>query len=150
MRTSPWTRGAFVVAVALAAVFALALFEIQRMPARSQQFPLATALPGLVLALLAIVHELRHPPPALPPDAAMTLRAAAWFGGYFGATFLVGFAPTTVLFTAVYLRREAELPWVVALAGAVAGTVGEVIFANTLHVPLPEGLLAPLLPRIGG
>jgi len=23
------------------------------------------------------------------------------------------------------------------------------LFANTLHVPLPEGLIAPLLPRIG-
>lgn len=150
MRSSPRTRGAFIVAVALAAVFAYALFEIQRMPARSQQFPLATALPGLALALLAIVHEMRHPPPALPPEAAMTLRAAVWFASYFAAIFLVGFAPTTGLFTAVYLRREAELPWPIALVGALAGTAGTVIFANTLHVPLPEGLLAPLFPRIGG
>ena len=146
----PRISGAVVVATLMAVVFAYALFEIQRLSSRSQQFPLATALPGFVVALLAIVHEIRRPPPALAPDAAMTLRALGWFAAFFAGMFVLGFMVTSAVFTAVYLWREAELRWPIAIVGAVVGTAAAMIFANTLHVPLPEGLVVPLLPRIGG
>jgi len=142
--------GALIVAIVLALIFADALFEITRLSPRSRLFPLATALPGLAVALLAVVHEIRRPPPALPPEAAMTLRALAWFAAFFAGMFVLGFTITSALFTAVYLYREAELPWPIAIGGAVAGTAVALIFASTLHVPLPEGFVAPLLPRIGG
>jgi len=142
--------GAVVAAVAMAAIFAYALFEISRLSARSQLFPFATALPGLVVALAVVVRELRQPPRPISPEGATTRRAALLFLGYFAGVFVAGFAATTAVFTALYLWREAELPWPVALVGAVAGVVTVLVFSNTLHVPLPEGLIAPLLPRIGG
>lgn len=142
--------GALVAATLMAAVFAYALFEIQRLSARSQLFPFATALPGLAVALAAIVRELRQPPRPISPEGATTRRAAAHFAAYFAGVFLAGFAATTAIFTALYLWREAELPWPIALGGAVVGVVAVLVFANTLYVPLPEGLIAPLLPRIGG
>jgi tripartite tricarboxylate transporter TctB family protein len=142
--------GALVAAIAMAAIFAYALFEIQRLSGRSQQFPLATALPGLAVALAVIVRELRQPPRPISPEGATTRRAVAHFAAYFAGVFIAGFAATTAVFTALYLWREAELPWPIALGAAVAGVVTVLVFANTLHVPLPEGLIAPLLPRIGG
>ena len=141
--------GALVAAVAMAAIFAYALFEISRLSARAQLFPLATALPGLAVALAVVVRELRQPPQPIAPEGATTRRAALLFVAYFAGVFVAGFTATTAVFTAVYLWREAELPWPIALGGAVAGVIAVVVFANTLHVPLPEGLIAPLLPRIG-
>jgi hypothetical protein len=142
--------GALIAAVAMAAIFAYALFEISRLSARAQLFPLATALPGLAVALAVIVRELRQPPRPISPESATTRRAALLFVAYFLGVFVAGFAATTAVFTALYLWREAELPWPIALGGAVAGAALVLVFANTLHVPLPEGLIAPLLPRIGG
>ena len=142
--------GAVLAAVAMAAIFAYALFEISRLSARSQLFPLATALPGLVVALAVVVRELRQPPRPISAEGATTRRAAAQFAAYFVGVFVAGFVATTAVFTAVYLWREAELPWPIALVAALAGVVTVLVFANTLHVPLPEGLIAPLLPRIGG
>jgi tripartite tricarboxylate transporter TctB family protein len=142
--------GALIAAIALAAVFAYAILEIQRLSARSQLFPLATALPGLVVALAAVARELVQPPRPISPEGATTRRAAAHFAAYFAGIFIAGCAATTAVFTALYLWREAELPWPIALGGGVAGVVAVIVFANTLHVPLPEGLIAPLLPRIGG
>lgn len=141
--------GALVAAVAMAAIFAYALFEISRLSARAQLFPLATALPGLAVALAVVVRELRQPPQPISPEGATTPRAALLFVAYFAGVFVAGFTATTAVFTAVYLWREAELPWPIALGGAVAGVIAVIVFANTLHVPLPEGLIAPLLPRIG-
>ena len=142
--------GAVLAAVAMAALFAYALLEISRLSARSQLFPLATALPGLAVALAVVVRELRQPPRPISPEGATTGRAALLFVAYFAGVFLAGFTAATAVFTALYLWREAELPWPIALVGALAGVVTVLVFANTLHVPLPEGLIAPLLPRSGG
>jgi hypothetical protein len=142
--------GAVVAAIAMAAIFAYAVLEISRLSARAQLFPLATALPGLAVALAVIVRELRQPPRPISPEGATTRRAALLFLAYFAGVFVAGFTATTAVFTALYLWREAELPLPIALAGAVAGAALVLVFANTLHVPLPEGLIAPLLPRTGG
>lgn len=144
MRERVRANGSMLFALAVALVFAYALFEAQRMSVRARGFPLATAIPGLLVALFALWREWRA---GARPNAgeSTTLRALAWFAAWFAAVFIIGFSATTAVFIAVYLWVEAELPWWAAILAAGAGLAGVYIFANTLHVPLPEGIVVPML-----
>ena len=137
--------GRIVIAFVVVALFAYALFETQRMSPRARLFPYATTIPGIAVALVALARELRSARRPGPPEAATTRAALLWFATYFAGVFVLGFVPTTAVLTALYLRREAELRWPAAVVMAAAGTAAAVIFANTLHVPLPEGILRGLI-----
>ncbi len=148
--TRRWDRAfALVLAVvfAVAASMALAWSEIARL------FPLAVALPGLILALLAIVLPPRTEPADLDeeelPGRELVRRAAmtiAWILGFFAAVYLLGFLISIPLGAVAYMRLIGRERWPITLgmaAGCWAFIYG--LFDRLLHVPLPKGELVRLV-----
>lgn len=148
--TRRWDRAfALVLALvfAVAAYLALAWSEIARL------FPLAVAIPGLVLALLAIVLPARTEP-AEPDDEDLPRRelvrrtalTIAWILGFFAAVYLFGFLVSIPLGAIAYMRLIGRERWITTLAVA-AGCWAFIyaLFDRLLRVPLPRGELLRLL-----
>lgn len=147
--TRRWDRAfalALAIVFAVAAYLALAWSEIARL------FPLAVAVPGLVLALLAMVLPARTEP-AEPdeeelPGRELVRRTAitiAWILGLFVAVYLLGFLISIPLGAITYMRIIGRERWRTTLAVA-AGCWAFIyaLFDRLLHVPLPRGELVRL------
>jgi hypothetical protein len=147
--SSAW-RGGFVAAAAVLLVFAYVAFEVQtRWSTRegARLFATAIVVPALTLAVVQLAREVdtwrRGHPSIVPEAAALTARAAAWFGAFFAAVWFIGLLLTVPLFALAYLVLEARESW--PRAGAYAAGVvlfTWAIFVSLLHVPLPRGVLA--------
>lgn len=145
--TRRWDR-AF--ALALAAVFAVAAYMALAWSEIARLFPLAVAVPGLILALLAIVLPARTEP-AEPdeqdelPARELVRRTAttiAWILGFFAAVYLLGFLISIPLGAIAYMRVIGQEPWPTTLAVAAGCWVFiYALFDRLLHVPLPTGEL---------
>lgn len=148
--TRRWDR-AFALALAVvfgvAAYLALAWAEIARL------FPLAVAVPGLILALLAVVLPARTEP-AEPdedelPDRERARRTAitiAWILGFFAAVYLLGFLISIPLGAVAYMRVIGQERWrTTVLVAAGCWALIYALFDRLLHVPLPRGELVRLL-----
>jgi hypothetical protein len=151
-------------ALVLVAVFAYATVTALALPEGAKLFPLAIAIPSLVLAVLLAVISLRsrgttvppRPPdpdddPTLTPDeqTRRTAEIAAWFLGIFAAVYLLGFLVAIPLSAIAYLRFAAHESWVTSVA--VAGVCWALVFGvfdRLLHVPLPPGELIRFLLRL--
>lgn len=144
-------------ALVLVAVFAYATATALALPEGAKLFPLAIAIPSLVLAVLLAVISLRSrwtttvPAPvdaeaeaALAP-AERTRRTAeigAWFLGIFAAVYLLGFLVAIPVAAIAYLRFAARESWVTSVAvAAVCWALVFGVFDRLLHVPLPVGEL---------
>lgn len=145
-------RGALIVSVGILAVLAYVAYETQvEWSTRARLFASVIIVPAFALALVQLVREVRaqemsveHP---IPAEAVFNRRAIAWFAGFFGALWLVGLLATVPVYTALYLRAEARLPWhLAALVAAGAWAAVWALFVNILHVPLPRGVL--MIPAI--
>lgn len=153
--TRRWDR-AF--ALALAIVFAAAAFMALAWSEIARLFPLAVAVPGLILALLAIVLPPRTE--AADPDdeeelprrelVRRTAITIAWVLGFFAAVYLLGFLISIPLGAVAYMRIIGRERWVTALAVAAAcWALIFLLFDRLLHVPLPKGeLLRMLFPDL--
>ena len=65
----------------------------------------------------------------------------AWVVGFFVAVSVVGLIPTTVAFTAAYLRVSTPAGWRFSAIYAVTiGLVLWLVFGELLAIPLPEGV----------
>ena len=144
-------------ALVLIAVFAYATATALALPEGAKLFPLAIAIPSLVLAVLLAVISLRSrgaagvPRPPDEGDEAMlapevrtrrTGEIAAWFLGIFAAVYLLGFLIAIPLSAIAYLRFAARETWPTSVA--VAGVCWALVFGvfdRLLHVPLPAGEL---------
>ena len=148
--TRRWDRAfalALAVVFAVAAYLALAWSEIARL------FPLAVAVPGLILALLAIVLPPRTEP-AEPDEEDLPARervrrtaiTIAWILGFFAAVYLLGFLIAIPLGAVAYMRVIGQERWrTTVLVAAGCWALIYALFDRLLHVPLPRGELVRLL-----
>lgn len=144
-------------ALVLTAVFAYATVTALALPEGAKLFPLAIALPSLVLAVLLAFISLwsrgktiaaRAPDPGedptLVPEERMrrTGVTAAWFLGIFAAVYLLGFLVAIPVSAFTYLRFAAREGWAPSIGvAALCWSVVFGVFDRLLHVPLPAGEL---------
>ena len=144
-------------ALVLTLVFAYATVTALALPEGAKLFPLAIAIPSLVLAVLLAVISLRSrgttvPPKPPDPDDDPTLtpedqtrrtaEIALWFLGIFAAVYLLGFLVAIPVSAIAYLRFAAREGWVPSAAvAALCWLVVFGVFDRLLHVPLPAGEL---------
>jgi len=155
-RTTRWAWD-LTFALVLMAVFAYATVTALSYPEGAKLFPLAIAIPSLVLAVVLALISLRArgipvAPSTPDPDDDPTLTAEArtrrtgeialWILGIFVAVYLLGFLVAIPISAAAYLRFAARESWVTS--GAVAGVCWLLVFGifdRLLHLPLPPGEL---------
>lgn len=143
-------------ALLLVAVFAYATVTALTFPEGARLFPLAIAVPSLVLALVLAAISLRSHGTAVAPvadtDAEVelapeertrrTAEIGAWFLGIFAAVYLLGFLIAIPLAAVAYLRFAARESWFMSAAVAtVCWALVLGVFDRLLHVPLPAGEL---------
>lgn len=151
------TRWAWDLAFALflVAVFAYATVTALALPEGAKLFPLAIAIPSLVLAVVLALISLRShqvPTPPVDPDADVALTTGertrrtavigAWFLGIFAAVYLLGFLVAIPIAAVAYLRFGARESWVTSVGvAALCWALVFGVFDRLLHVPLPAGEL---------
>lgn len=147
-----WPRvldGHTLFALAVLALFVYFLFETFSLSTRSQQFPLATTLPAILLATVQVIRERRHSARGrtdVPNAGGVAISAVAQFAGFFAAVALFGLLGAIPLFSLAYLRIIAGEPWrTSAIYAAVGWAFTLVVFVLLLHIPLPAGIIPPLL-----
>lgn len=143
-------------ALLLVAVFAYATATALTFPEGARLFPLAIAVPSLVLAVLLVVISLGSRGTAVAPvadaDAELamapeerrrrTAEIGAWFLGIFVAVYLLGFLVAIPIAALAYLRFAARESWSTSVAiAAVCWALVFGVFDRLLHVPLPAGEL---------
>ncbi|HET8568990.1 MAG TPA: tripartite tricarboxylate transporter TctB family protein [Candidatus Limnocylindria bacterium] len=133
--------------LALAVLFAWAALESRRWSELARTFPMAVAVFGLVLALLALVLPARKAdapePDELSDDVRRRRTAAAvgWIAAFFLAVWALGFLVAIPLATVAYLRACGERWPVTAAIAAASWAFVYGLFDRVLHVPLPPGEL---------
>jgi len=144
--------------LAMAVFFALAIWDARTWPSRARIFPMAIFVPVLMLALVNLVKELRHPRKKAVTDVwtgspmnqdlvrRRTAGIIAWILGFFLATwgfgFLLGFPLAIFLFLKV-ASRESWTTSILITSGSWAFIV--ILFVRLLHFPFPEGQLFELI-----
>lgn len=145
-------------ALLLVAVFAYATVSALAFPEGARLFPLAIAVPSLVLAVLLAVISVRSrgivtvdadadAEAALAPEerTRRTAEIGAWFLGIFAAVYLLGFLVAIPLAAMAYLRFAARESWSTSVAvAALCWALVFGVFDRLLHVPLPAGELLRL------
>jgi uncharacterized membrane protein len=160
-RSTRWAWD-FAFALVLVAVFAYATVTALTFPEGAKLFPLAIAVPSLLLAVLLVAISLRSRwIPAVVPTAdaeadaeaplapqerlRRTAEIGVWFLGIFAAVYLLGFLVAIPIAAVAYLRLAARESWVTSVA--IAGICWALVFGvfdRLLHVPLPAGELLRL------
>jgi uncharacterized membrane protein len=144
-------------ALVLMAAFAYAMVTALSYPEGAKLFPLAIAIPSLVLAVVLAVISMRSRGTAVgprppDPDEDPTLTAeerrrrtaviAVWILGIFAAVYLLGFLVAIPVSAFAYLRFAARESWVTsATVAAVCWALVFGVFDRLLHLPLPAGEL---------
>lgn len=140
-------------ALLIAVTAAWAAYEAWSFPEDARLFPLAIALPTLLLALVQVPLSLRGSTPAAAPDDGeedlpgaerlrRTARSVGWILVFFVGVYLAGFEIAIAGGALLYLRLGAGERWPVSVvvAGLCFALVSGV-FGRALHVPLPPGEL---------
>ena len=141
--------GHTVFALAVLAIFAYFFVDTFNLSPRSREFPFATTVPAIVLAAVQVVRELRAASRGrvvVPLEGAVVTSAVAQFAAFFVAVGLFGLLAAIPLFSLLYLRVIAGESWArSAVYAAAAWAFTLVVFVTLLHVPLPAGIIPPLL-----
>lgn len=133
------------------AVFAAMSAIAMDYPEKARMMPLLVGIPGTLLSLAQLLHDLRQAG-APPADAESILERRRetgmflWLGLFFAAVIGFGFlygAPAAVF---AFMRFGRGESWATSLAGGVAAwAVLYGVFTRLLELFLFEGLLLPLL-----
>lgn len=138
-------------------VSAYAIFSALGWSFKTKLFPLATAIPLLILVLLHLYLEFFGRPevdkgPAVEaefsaevPDEVARRRAFAifaWIGAFLLFVYLIGFPPTVPLFMFCFLRFQSEAGWVQAIL-LTACTWGffYLLFQRLVHIQFEAGAI---------
>ena len=158
-RTTRWAWD-LTFAFVLMAVFAYATVTSLSYPEGAKLFPLAIAIPSLLLAVMLAFTSLRSrgatvvPRPPEPDEdptltseerTRRTATIAAWILGIFAAVYLLGFLVAIPISAVAYLRFAARESW--ATSAGVAAVCWALVFGvfdRLLHLPLPAGVLLRL------
>ena len=137
-------EGRLLVSGIMVAVFAVAVGLSFTYEPDARLLPLVIGVPGLVLALIQFVKDIReHPGPAVTAEEhTREGRMFAWFVGFVSGLVLFGFLYAGPLLVAAYLYFSGREKWYVALGGAAfAWAILYGIFEQFLGLPLFEGLV---------
>jgi uncharacterized membrane protein len=133
--------------LAMAVVFAGALWMAKDWPLDARMFPFLMAGAGLVMLAIALVGHvrgLRLKKVAEKKEEAVVLKelaAYAWITGFFVSVALLGFQwglPGMIL---TYLKVEGNLKWVLSLIFAACCWLFLYTMRAYLHLPLYDGFL---------
>ena len=141
----------------LVVLAAFAIGSAWSWPFKTRLFPLATAIPLLVLALVQLALDLRGkagpadgPPADLVPSTEVpaaiarrrTLLTFAWMAAFIALVFLIGFPLAVPLFMFCYLMLQSAAGWWRSLAlTAVAWGFFYGLFERLLRFPFGAGLV---------
>jgi len=128
----------FVTAVGIALIY---------FPAGARMLPLVVGIPGIILAAIQLVNELRRTngKPTSPEVRAGEIRMIIWFGAFATVILLLGFTYGSPVMIAAYLLIAAKEKWYTVLIGAaLAWVVLEFVFARGIGIVLFEGILPPM------
>lgn len=141
----------------LAALAAFAIGSAWSWPLKAQLFPLVTAIPLLVLALVQLFLDLSGKVEAAvgpPVDLALstevpeaiarrrTLLTFAWMSAFIALVFLIGFPLAVPLFMFCYLMLQSAAGWWRSLAlTAVAWGFFYGLFERLLRLPFGGGVV---------
>lgn len=140
-------------ALLIAVTAAWAAYEASSFPEDARLFPLAIALPTLLLALVQVPLSLRGDLPAAAPDDGeeelpdaerrrRTVRSVGWILLFFTGVYLAGFEIAIAGGALLYLRLGAGERWPVSVVvAALCFALVSGVFGRVLHVPLPPGEL---------
>jgi hypothetical protein len=150
-------NGRALFSLGLAALAVFAIVSASSWPLKARLFPLATAIPLLVLALAQLFLDLRGKAeetggPArdvsfstdIPPAIARrrTLLTFAWMAGFVVLVFLVGFPLAVPLFVFSYLTfQSAEGLWRSLVLTAAAWGFFHGLFERALRLPFGSGFV---------
>lgn len=124
------------------------LIALTQYEGETRLMPLVVGIPGLLLATVQFVTELRSKGgERLSPELRRaTARMFGWFFAFLAGIILFGFPYAGPLLVAAYLRFSWHERWVVCLgAGAFAWAVLYGLFEHFLGLPLFEGLVVAWL-----
>lgn len=160
MRVRPQTVFTLLIAIGLA----LLIVSTRSWSPTSRLFPLAIAVPALVLTLVQLVLDLRRrpaadgeepppimdmsPDPSIPPEVVMprALRMFGWLAGLMVGSWLVGFHIAVPAFMLLYYLIQARSSWLVAIVSTgVTSLLLFGLFDYLIHVYFPPSFLSQLL-----
>jgi len=151
------SRGQLCFSLFLLAVAGFAIVSAAQWSFKTGFFPLAVAIPLLLLTLLHAYLEAFGPPEItkgaaveasfsgdVPPEVAR-LRAAiifAWIAGFIFAVYLIGFPLTVPFFILLYLKLQAGASRVQSiLLAAITWIVFYLLFQRLVHIPFEAGAI---------
>lgn len=162
------SRIRLVLNVAVAVVFALAIWRATDFPALAAQFPLLIAAGGLFFALISLVRDFRNHVlhgTAIRGDVMDTAslsemmagvetdstvdtslagaflwvgRYVAWIAGYVVAIWFLGLVPASAIFVGLFLYFEAQLGVMRPIVAALVVGIGLVFLSDLLSAPWPH------------
>jgi len=134
-----------------------AIFSASRWSFKTGFFPLAVAIPLLLLVLIHLYLELFGVPevskgPAIDadfsgevPDEVARRRVVttfAWIAGFILAVYLIGFPLTVPLFMFFYLKFQSEASWFHSLAlTAITWVLFYLLFQKLVHIQFEPGAI---------
>ena len=150
-------NGRVLFSLGLAALAVFAIVSASSWPLKARLFPLVTAIPLLVLALVQLFLDLRRSPETAdsasgdialstdaPPSIAhrRTLLTFAWMAAFLALVFLVGFPLAVPVFVFSYLMfQSAEGFWRSLALTAAAWGFFYGLFDRVLRLPFGSGFV---------
>lgn len=147
----------FLFSLGLAALAAFAIASASSWPLKAKLFPLVTAIPLFILALVQLVLDLRgkgEPEGATAGDIALatdvppalarrrTLLTFAWMAAFVALVFLIGFPLAVPLFLFCYLMfQSSEGLWRSLALTAAAWGFFYGLFERLLRLPFGAGIV---------
>ena len=129
-------------ALFVAGVAGYAIFAARAWPVKAALFPLVMAIPLVVLALVALVVELRAAPVEATPVAGRVGITFAWMGAFVLLVLLIGFPLTVPVWVFAHLVFDGAVGWLRAALLAGAGwALFHGLFERLLRFPFEAGLV---------
>ena len=151
------TKGRIYFCVFLICIAGFAVFSASRWSFKTGFFPLAVAIPLLVLVLLQLYFELFGAPevskgPAVEaefvddvaPEIARhrVITIFSWIAGFIFFVYLVGFPLTVPLFILFYLKFQSDAGWTHSIAlTAITWGCFYMLFQRLVHIQFEPGAI---------
>jgi len=151
------SKGHVVFSLFLIVVGSYVVYAASRWSFKTGFFPLAVAIPLIILALAHLLLEFFGPPEKAggsavetefskeaPPDVARRRAIAifSWIAGFIPLVFLVGFPIAAPLFVLFFLRLQSGVRWWQTIGlTAVAWGFFYAVFQRLIHLRFEDGLL---------
>jgi hypothetical protein len=144
--------------------FCVFVYQAQEWRLQARLYPWAIGIPMVILAIVQVILDLKgvtakQSSDATPMDFQFTKEVDAatakkraivmfsWLVGFFIGIYLLGFPIAIALMMFTYLKFQGGESWVLSISlTIVAGLFFYGLFVRLLHLPFPDGILAPYIP----